>query len=120
MYSSSTSSSESPFGFVFMVGALSASILTVLLVLVPEFVQIYAKAGLPVSFLTAAFVVHRSTAAIWFVLVGCLLSLLPLTSVYRRTPKTVASSVLVLYVMLFGTLAMSLCMPLFALAHQLG
>ena len=120
MRSCHSSSSQSPIGFVLMVAVCSAAVSMVLLVFVPQFVQVYAEAGLRVPFLTAAFVMYRGAAVVWFVAVGCLFSLLPWTTLYRKTPRTVVSSVLALYVTLFGTLALSLCMPLFALVNRLG
>lgn len=107
-------------GYILMVSVFSAALLSALLFFLPQFVDLYYRAGLSVPFLTVAFVSHRDMAVVWLAGLGCLLVLLPLTNIFRRTPQVVVTSVLVVYAALMGTIALSLCMPLIELMHRVG
>lgn len=107
-------------GYVLMVTVFSAALLSALLFFLPQFVDLYRRAGLSVPSLTAAFISHRGATVVSFGVLGCMFALLPLTRFFRRGPQVVMTSVLVLYTALMGTVALSLCIPLIELIRRVG
>ncbi|MFH1743836.1 MAG: hypothetical protein ABIH23_32930 [bacterium] len=106
--------------FVLMISVLSGALLGTLFLLLPQFGDVYLRTGVSVPFLTAAFIVHRDAAAVWFVGLGCLFTCLSMTRFFQRTPQTVYAGAIVLYATLMGTITLGLCMPLVGLVHRLG
>lgn len=106
-------------GYILMVSALSASLLITFLFLLPQFIDLYLRAGISVPWVAGVIVSHQGVALAWLAVLACLFALLSLTRLFRSGPHTVVMAALLVYATLLGAIALSLCVPLVSLVYRM-